>query len=58
GSVGSKSGFSTVIVRNKKGREIFENALRKNYLYTTDITIENLESIKNLERIKMKKAKK
>ncbi|MHA1786344.1 MAG: Coenzyme F420 hydrogenase/dehydrogenase, beta subunit C-terminal domain, partial [Candidatus Helarchaeota archaeon] len=38
GSVGSKSGFSTVIVRNKKGREIFENALRKNYLYTTDIT--------------------
>ena len=58
GSVGSKSGFSTIIVRNKKGRHLFERALKKEYFRTTELTQKDLESIRTLENLKKKKAKK
>ena len=37
GSVGSPSGYSTVIVRSKKGREIIEDAIDKGYIAVEDM---------------------
>ncbi|NHI92426.1 MAG: 4Fe-4S dicluster domain-containing protein [Candidatus Lokiarchaeota archaeon] len=57
GSIGSKSGYSTIIVRNKKGREIFERALKKDYFKTIQLTQKDLDSIRVLENIKKNKIK-
>lgn len=57
GNVGSPDGYSTVIVRNAKGREIVDLAIEKGYLATQKLADENLESVRKLEEIKTKKAK-
>lgn len=44
GSEGSKEGWSSVILRTKKGEEVFSELETKNYLKTKEI--DNLESIK------------
>ena len=58
GNVGSGDNISTVIIRNDIGREIVEGAIRKGILSKESLTLENLATIKKMETIKNKKAKK
>ena len=41
GSVGSPNGYSTVIVRSKKGRQIIEDCIDKGYIAIDEITLQN-----------------
>ncbi|MFQ6088463.1 MAG: Coenzyme F420 hydrogenase/dehydrogenase, beta subunit C-terminal domain [Candidatus Methanofastidiosia archaeon] len=56
GSVGASKGFSSVIVRSEKGKDVFEGALKKEYLETRELS--NLKKIINLSKKKKRNASK
>lgn len=54
GSIGSENGWSTVIVRTKKGEEIIDDAIKQGYLESKELTPSQL---KLLERVAAGKSK-
>ncbi len=58
GSIGSASGYSTVIVRSEKAKEIFESMERDGVIETKEIDEDGLEKIKKLAQLKVKDSKK
>lgn len=55
GSVGSKKGYSTVIVRNKKGKEIIDDAIKKGYIEKKPLSEKGLNILKNISNKKISK---
>ncbi len=58
GSVGSPSGYSTVIVRSEKAKEIFESMEKDGVIETKEVDDEGLEKIRKLAQLKVKDSKK
>ena len=56
GSLGSPENWSTVIIRNEKGREIVNGAIEEGYLIRKDMKEEDIDIVKKLSGIKKKKA--
>lgn len=54
GSIGSESGWSTIIIRTEKGEKIIEDAIKQKYLKAKELTPSQL---KLLERISSNKTK-
>ena len=55
GSVGSPSGYSTVIVRSKKGRQIIEEAIEKGYITVDEISTQGLNLLEKIANQKITK---
>ena len=58
GSIASKEGWSTVIIRTDRGLKLFENAVNKGYLEVSEIIKENLSLLDKLMKIKALRSKK
>ena len=55
GSVGSARGYSTVIVRSKKGREIIEDCIEKGYITVDEMPEKGLELLEKIANQKISK---
>ena len=53
GSVGSPKGYSTVIVRSKKGRQIIEDAIEKGYITVDEISTQGLNLLEKIANQKI-----
>ena len=53
GSVGSPRGYSTVIVRSKKGRQIIEDAIEKGYITVDEISTQGLNLLEKIANQKI-----
>lgn len=53
GGIGSPEKWTTVLVRTKKGQEIFENTQKEGYLVTKPLPEEGLEKIQKLAMLKL-----
>jgi coenzyme F420 hydrogenase subunit beta len=56
GSIGSKPGFSTVIVRTEIGEKVFNRALESNAIRAEDINEQGLKSLIKVAKAKLDKA--
>ena len=55
GGVGSPEGWTTVLIRTKRGKEVFNDAVREGYVRVKDLPQQSLEKIKELARLKFQK---
>ncbi|MEM4425180.1 MAG: Coenzyme F420 hydrogenase/dehydrogenase, beta subunit C-terminal domain [Candidatus Nezhaarchaeales archaeon] len=55
GAIGSKKGWSTVIVRSSEGVKLFDGAVQKGYLEVKDVGSNEIESLKKIARRKLQK---
>lgn len=55
GSVGSPKGYSTVIVRSKKGRQIIEDCIEKGYITVDEMNDKGLELLEKIANQKITK---
>jgi len=55
GSIGSSKGWSTVLVRTKRGEEIFEGALREGYVTANPLPDASMELLQKLAKGKRKR---
>lgn len=55
GSVGSEKGYSTVIVRSKKGKEILDDAMNKGYVEVEEISQKGINLLEKISNQKISK---
>ena len=55
GSVGSDSGFSSVIIRTDSGKKIYNSCILNEFLTERAMNSENIDQIKRIAKIKLKK---
>ena len=53
GSVGSPKGYSTVIVRSRKGQQIIEDAIKKGYISTENMSSKGLSLLEKIANQKI-----
>jgi coenzyme F420 hydrogenase subunit beta len=54
GGVGSPEKWTTVLIRTKRGKKIFEDAIKEGYIKAKPLSDRELEEIKELARLKLK----
>ncbi|MHA2392832.1 MAG: dihydroorotate dehydrogenase electron transfer subunit [Promethearchaeota archaeon] len=52
GNIGSENGWKTLIIRNKRGKEILELCIEKGFLETKNLSIENEDLVLDITRNK------
>ncbi len=52
GGVGTPEGWTTIIVRNEKGRKIIEEAEKEGYIETLKLSEEDIQKIIELAKVK------
>ncbi|MBS7287192.1 MAG: Coenzyme F420 hydrogenase/dehydrogenase, beta subunit C-terminal domain, partial [Candidatus Freyarchaeota archaeon] len=55
GSIGSSKGWSTVLVRTKKGEEVFEGAVKEGYVTANPLSDTSMELLQKLARGKRRR---
>lgn len=55
GSIGSSKGWSTVLVRTRKGEEVFEGAVKEGYITANPLSDASMELLQKLARGKRKR---